>query len=107
VASEELIYKEKKMRHAKAKGDSMVKMVLFAATGLCLLTATLPANAGVDLNVHVGTGIPAPPPPPVMVVPGPPAPPAPPYVVVRKGDRGRHLGHYKHKVKYKKHKGHK
>lgn len=81
----------------------MIKMVLFAAAGLCFLTATQSANAGVDLNVHVGTGIPVPPPPPVMVVPAPP----PPYVVVRDGDRGRHLGHYKHKGKYKKHKGHK
>ncbi len=58
------------------------------------------AAAGVDVNVRAD--LPAPPPPPgVRVQVGVPAPPSP--VVVKKGDNGKHLGHYKKKRHGKKH----
>lgn len=62
-------------------------------------TANL-AVAGVDVNVRAD--LPAPPPPPgVHVRVGAPAPPPP--VVVKKGDKGKHLGHYKNKKHRNKH----
>ena len=83
----------------------MTKMFLSAAAGLRFLTATLPANAGVDVNVHVGNGhsgrlLPL----PSWLCPDLRLLPRHPYVVVGKGDRGKHLGHYKHKGKNHKHK---
>ncbi len=58
------------------------------------------AVAGVDVNVRAD--LPAPPPPPgVRVQVG--APVSPPPVVVKKGDNGKHLGHYKKKRHGKKH----
>ena len=75
---------------------------------LCTLVAGVfvagnTAIAGVDVGVgvNVRAGLPAPPPLPVPVVVA--APPPVPVVVVPKGDNGRHLGHYKHKGKHKKH----
>ncbi len=73
----------------------MRRILLFAVlTGMLAAEGT--AFAQVDVGVGINVGVPAPPPPPVPVAVVPAAPPAP-VVVVPRGDRGRHLGHYKHK----------
>ncbi len=61
------------------------------------------AEVSVGVGINVNGGVPMPPPMPVPVVVA--APPAP-VVVVQKGDRGRHLGHYKHKCRHGKHHHH-
>ena len=58
------------------------------------------AVAGVNVNVRADLPVP-PPPPGVHVQVGAPVPPPP--VVVKKGDNGKHLGHYKKKKHGKKH----
>ncbi len=76
----------------------MVRKLIGAATVLCATAGF--AAASVDVNVRAD--LPAPPPPPgVRVQVGAPAPPPP--VVVKKGDNGKHLGHYKKKKHGKKH----
>ncbi len=78
----------------------MVRNLIGAAIILCA-TAGL-ATAGVDVNVRADVPVPPPPPPPgVRVQVGAPAPPSP--VIVKKGDNGKHLGHYKKKKHGKKH----
>ncbi len=76
----------------------MLVKLIGAAIILCASAGF--AMAGVDVNVRAD--LPAPPPPPgVRVQVGAPAPPPP--VIVKKGDNGKHLGHYKKKRHGKKH----
>jgi len=79
---------------------AMLKTLGGAAVA-ALLTASF-AFAGTNVDVHVG--VPAPPTPQVRVQVGAPPPPSGVIVVEkeRKGDRGKHLGHYKEKGKKKK-----
>lgn len=79
----------------------MLRNLIGAAIALCATAGF--AMAGVDVGVRAS--LPAPPPPPgVNVHVGVSAPPtAPAPVVVKKGDNGKHLGHYKKKRNGKKH----
>ncbi|HET6418577.1 MAG TPA: hypothetical protein VFG19_00380 [Geobacteraceae bacterium] len=86
----------------------MRKILLFAVlTGMLATGGT--ALARVDVGVGINVGVPAPP-VPVAVVPAAPAPvvvvpaaPPAPVVVVPRGDRGRHLGHYRHRGWHHRH----
>lgn len=72
---------------------------------LVALLALAGVAAAADVRVNVGVGVPALPAPPAIVVPAPPSPPG--VIVVekgRRGDQGKHLGHYKEKGKKKHHK---
>ena len=66
--------------------------LLVAGTTAALFALTGVALAGVDANVNIGITTPA---PAVNVRVGSPAPPPQVVVIEKKGDNGKHLGHFK------------